>query len=74
MSVHPHKIVEELKGKPANHDIISMIRERHDKKIKPEKFEYLNPTIANLFGLQVRFRFTDEQVQAELERKYFPPI
>ena len=31
--VHPLKIVEEIKSKPANNEIIDLIKERHNKKI-----------------------------------------
>ena len=49
--VHPLKIVDEIKNKPANNDIMDLIKERFNKKIQPQKFEYLTPTVANLYGL-----------------------
>ena len=48
-----------MKGKEKKDDILAVIR-KHTMKFKPkEEQELLKPTLANLFGLEVRFKAQD---------------
>ena len=57
--VQAAKVVEEMQGKDTKEDILDVIK-KHTLKFKPkEKMELLKPTLANLFGLEVRFKAQD---------------
>ena len=54
------KVIQEMKGKEHKDDILAVIK-KHTMKFKPkEEAELLKPTLANLFGLEIRFKAHDE--------------
>ena len=50
-------------------DIIQQIKDFTFKKKSPEKLEGLLPTLPNLYGLDIRFRYTERKIKEEKERK-----
>jgi len=46
-----------------------MVQEFSFKQKKPEKLEGLLPTLPNLYGLDIRFRYTERKLKEEKERR-----
>lgn len=68
--VQANKVVNEMQGKSDKDDILAVIR-KHTLKFRPkEEHELLKPTLANLFGLEVRFKAQDQQIKNEQKCKY----
>ena len=63
--VTPAKVVQEMKGKEKTEDVLDIIR-KHTMKTRPKvEHDLLKPTLANLFGLEVRFKEQDKRFKAE---------
>mmetsp|Transcript_1584 Transcript_1584/g.2110 ORF Transcript_1584/g.2110 Transcript_1584/m.2110 type:complete len:125 (-) Transcript_1584:141-515(-) len=50
-------------------DIVARIQDFSFKQKSPEKVEGLLPTLPNLYGLDVRFRYTERKIREEKERR-----
>ena len=46
-----------------------MVQEFSFKQKKAEKLEGLLPTLPNLYGLDIRFRYTERKLKEEKERR-----
>lgn len=58
------------KKSPQKGDIVQQIQSMYSKRTKPsEKKEYLIPTKATLFGLDVRFRHIDQKIAEDKAAK-----
>jgi hypothetical protein len=49
--------------------VIEQIKEFTFKRRSPEKLEGLLPTLPNLYGLDIRFRYTERKIKEEKERR-----
>lgn len=50
-------------------DIVELVKEFTFKSRPAEKLEGLLPTLPNLYGLDVRFRYTERKIKEEKERR-----
>ena len=67
--VTPKKIAEEISTKGRKEDIIDVIMKHCQKVRRKEQKELLKPTLANLFGLEVRFKAIDAAEKHEMKKR-----
>ena len=67
--VTPKKLVDEMSSMRKKEDIVDVIM-KHCQKFRPkEQNEFLKPTLANLFGLEVRFKAIDAAEKHEKKKR-----
>ena len=67
--VTPAKVVQDLKGVEGKEDILSVIKKHTLKVRRKEEIEVLKPTLANLYGLEIRFKEHDKNAENVQECK-----